>query len=120
MKFFKNVDLRKINVLSLFILSLFVIFIILYILDNINIFIPKNCEGFKEGKDEEEELSFKEKVYKHSADISSLKEGVDKLLLLKQDVINLNSKVDSNTEQINALSKANQENATNNMKSIIG
>ena len=88
------------NLCNNIILALFTILIVLYLV-NLNFFKPKYCEGFKEGKDDDMNLT--EKVYKNTGEIAMVKEHVDKIVDIRQEIANLKTEVDSNKASINSL-----------------
>ena len=67
------------------ILALFTILIVIYLV-NLNFFKPKYCEGFKEGIDD---MNLSEKVYKNTGEIAMLKEHIDKIVDIRQEIANL-------------------------------
>jgi len=87
------------------ILALFTILIVIYLV-NLNFFKPKYCEGFKEGIDD---MNLSEKVYKNTGEIAMLKEHIDKIVDIRQDIANLKTNVDSNKSSITSLMTAKQK-----------
>jgi len=84
------------------ILALFTILIVIYLV-NLNFFKPKYCEGFKEGIDD---MNLSEKVYKNTGEIAMLKEHIDKIVDIRQEIANLKTNVDSNKSSITSLMTA--------------
>ena len=95
------------KVLNNIVLGLFTLLIVIYLV-NFKFFTSTNCEGFKEGKDDEDDLNLTEKVFKHSGEISMLKEHVDKILEVRQEMANLRNDVDINKTQISSLVQEKQ------------
>ena len=95
------------KVLNNIILGLFTLLIVIYLV-NFNFFTSDTCEGFNESKDNEDELNLTEKVFKHSGEISMLKEHVDKILEVRQEMANLKNEVDINKTQISSLVEEKQ------------
>ena len=87
------------NLCNNIILALFTILIVIYLV-NLNFFKPKYCEGFKEGNDD---MNLTEKVYKNTGEIAMLKEHIDKIVDIRQDIANLKTEVDSNKASITSL-----------------
>ena len=88
------------NLCNNMILALFTILIVIYLI-NFNFFKPKYCEGFKEGKDDDMNLT--EKVYKNTGEIAMLKEHIDKIVDIRQEIANLRTEVDTNKSSITSL-----------------
>ena len=88
------------NLCNNIILALFTILIVIYLV-NLNFFKPKYCEGFKEGKDDDMNLT--EKVYKNTGEIAMLKEHIDKIVDIRQEIANLRTEVDTNKSSITSL-----------------
>tara|TARA_Y100000996_G_scaffold381798_1_gene336552 strand:- start:1689 stop:2003 length:315 start_codon:yes stop_codon:yes gene_type:complete len=87
------------NLCNNIILALFTILIVLYLV-NLNFFKPKYCEGFKEGNTD---INLTEKVYKNTGEIAMLKEHIDKIVDIRQEIANLKTEVDSNKASITSL-----------------
>ena len=88
------------NLCNNMILALFTILIVIYLI-NFKFFKPKYCEGFKEGKDDDMNLT--EKVYKNTGEIAMLKEHIDKIVDIRQEIANLRTEVDTNKSSITSL-----------------
>ena len=89
------------NLCNNIILALFTILIVIYLV-NLNFFKPKYCEGFKEGIDDDD-MNLAEKVYKNTGEISMLKEHIDKIVDIRQEIANLRTEVDTNKSSITSL-----------------
>ena len=96
------------------ILALFTILIVLYLV-NLNFFKPKYCEGFKEGNDD---MNLSEKVYKNTGEIAMLKEHIDKIVDIRQDIANLKTEVDSNKASITSLVTSKEDEMNNKLAEI--
>lgn len=96
------------------ILALFTILIVLYLV-NLNFFKPKYCEGFKEGNDD---MNLTEKVYKNTGEIAMLKEHIDKIVDIRQDIANLKTEVDSNKASITSLVTSKEDEMNNKLAEI--
>ena len=103
------------NLCNNIILALFTILIVLYLV-NLNFFKPKYCEGFKEGKDDDMNLT--EKVYKNTGEISMLKEHIDKIVDIRQEIANLKTDVDINKTSINSLITSKEKEMKNELDAI--
>jgi|TARA_B110000444_G_C18506849_1_gene440438 predicted acetyltransferase len=102
------------NLCNNIILALFTILIVLYLV-NLKIFKPKYCEGFKEGNDD---MNLTEKVYKNTGEIAMLKEHIDKIVNIRQDIANLKTDVDTNKSSITSLMTAKEEEMNNKLDGI--
>tara|TARA_Y100000741_G_scaffold338227_1_gene298138 strand:- start:378 stop:692 length:315 start_codon:yes stop_codon:yes gene_type:complete len=96
------------------ILALFTILIVLYLV-NLNFLKPKYCEGFKEGNDD---MNLTEKVYKNTGEIAMLKEHIDKIVDIRQDIANLKTEVDSNKASITSLVTSKEDEMNNKLAEI--
>tara|TARA_B100000475_G_scaffold171664_1_gene134025 strand:- start:15 stop:338 length:324 start_codon:yes stop_codon:yes gene_type:complete len=96
------------------ILALFTILIVLYLV-NLNFFKPKYCEGFKE---ENDDMNLTEKVYKNTGEIAMLKEHIDKIVDIRQDIANLKTEVDSNKASITSLVTSKEDEMNNKIDAI--
>lgn len=102
------------NLCNNIILALFTILIVLYLV-NLNFFKPKYCEGFKEGVDD---MNLSEKVYKNTGEIAMLKEHIDKIVDIRQDIANLKTEVDSNKASITSLVTSKEDEMNNKLAEI--
>jgi len=102
------------NLCNNIILALFTILIVLYLV-NLNFFKPKYCEGFKEGNDD---MNLTEKVYKNTGEISMLKEHIDKIVDIRQEIANLKTDVDINKTSINSLITSKEKEMKNELDAI--
>ncbi len=102
------------NLCNNIILALFTILIVLYLV-NLNFFKPKYCEGFKEGNDD---MNLTEKVYKNTGEIAMLKEHIDKIVDIRQDIANLKTEVDSNKASITSLVTSKEDEMNNKLAEI--
>jgi len=102
------------NLCNNIILALFTILIVLYLV-NLNFFKPKYCEGFKEGNDD---MNLTEKVYKNTGEISMLKEHIDKIVGIRQEIANLKTEVDSNKASITSLVTSKEDEMNNKLAEI--
>ena len=96
------------------ILALFTILIVLYLV-NLNFLKPKYCEGFKEGNDD---MNLTEKVYKNTGEIAMLKEHIDKIVGIRQEIANLKTEVDSNKASITSLVTSKEDEMNNKLAEI--
>ena len=103
------------NLCNNIILALFTILIVIYLV-NLNFFKPKYCEGFKEGKDDDMNLT--EKVYKNTGEIAMLKEHIDKIVNIRQEIANLKTEVDSNKASITSLVTAKEDEMSDKLDTI--
>lgn len=93
------------NLFNNIILALFTILIVNYLV-NIKFFKPKYCEGFKE---EIDDMNLTEKVYKNTGEIAMLKEHIDKIVDIRQEISNLRTQVETNKSSITSLITAKQD-----------
>ena len=103
------------NLFNNIILALFTILIVNYLV-NLKFFKPKYCEGFKEDKDDE--INLTEKVYKNTGEIAMLKEHIDKIVDIRQEIANLKTGVESNKASITSLVTAKEKEMASKLDDI--